>query len=139
MMRRFQYQPIDQNGDPFGLGEVVISEQVIVVRGGSVVGGGVWGADEQNGDGSFYDYVGKQNLYQADIVEYQTFTGTMMNPNGFMPGVPRPIMVYYPGYGGGYFGTMGHWMTNGGVRTNNYWYNPEQSEAKLCPDRQVFP
>lgn len=139
MIRRFEYQPIDQDNEPFARGEVTISEQIVVVQGGSIVGGGVWDPSRQNASGSFCDYVGKQNPGADDVVQYQTFSGTILNPNNFMPGVPHAVMVSYPGYGGGYFGTMGHWMTNGGVRTNNYCYPPAQSQAQMCPDRQVYP
>jgi hypothetical protein len=73
----------------------------------------------------------------ADIVQYQTFTATMLNPEGFAPGVPQPVMIYYPGYGPEMFGTWGHWMTNTGIRTNNYYHHPE-SGKKVC-DNPVYP
>jgi hypothetical protein len=137
-VRRFQYIPIDQYDQPFARGEVSVSEQVFVVRGGQLTAGAPWGPAQQNADGSFYDYVSKFYRGNADVVMYQTFTATMLNSGGFAPGVARPVMVYYPGYGGGYFGTMGHWMTNDGVRTNDYFHHPAQGRT-TCPDDPTFP
>ncbi len=92
-----------------------------------------WTPNKMNADGSFYDYVGKTIPSGKDIVQYQTFTATMLNPDGFLPGVPRAVMVEYPGYRGGQFGTMGHWITTNGVRTNDYWFHPEKGR-QICAD-----
>ena len=75
--------------------------------------------------------------YGEEPTTTQTFTATMLNPEGFAPMVARAVMVYYPGYGGGYFGTWGHWLTNGGVRTNNYFFNPATGWTQ-CADEPVY-
>ncbi|MBZ2179502.1 MAG: hypothetical protein K7J47_17550, partial [Acidobacteria bacterium] len=136
-IRRFTYQPVDQEGNPFARGEYSVTEQNVVVQGGSLIGQATWGPQRQNPNGTFTDYVGKLNPRSDDLVMYQTFTATMLNSAGFAPGIGRPVMVTYPGYGAENFGTLGHWMTNGGVRTNNYWYNPNK-EREICPDEPVM-
>jgi hypothetical protein len=132
-VRRFQYQPVDQHGVAFARGQVSVTETKVVVQGGSLIGNSTWIPNKMNADGSFFDYVGKTSRHVKDIVQYQTFTATMLNPDGLMPGVPRAVMVDYPGYKGGQFGTMGHWITNDGVRTNDYWFHPEKGR-QICPD-----
>lgn len=61
----------------------------------------------------------------------------MLNGAGFMPGVAKPVMITYPGYGAQNFGTWGHWMMNGGVRTNNYWFHPETGR-QICDDEPLM-
>jgi hypothetical protein len=132
-IRRFQYQPIDQFGVAFARGEVSVTELTVSVQGGDIKGNATWDPSKMNRDGSFYDYVGKTAPFGNDIVLYQTFTATMINSAGFNPGVPTAVMVEYAGYKGGQFGTMGHWLTNGGVRTNDYWHHPERGRT-VCAD-----
>ena len=124
LIRRFTYQAVDQYGQGFTRGEYSVTEQNAVVRGSLTSGNATWGPSQMRPDGTFRDYVGKQLRAHQDVVQYQTFTATMLNSAGFQPGVPRQVMIQYDGYGSGTFGVWGHWMTNDGVRTNDYFYHP---------------
>jgi hypothetical protein len=123
-IRRITYQAIDQHGVAFARGEYSVAESHNVVR-GQLDAKGVWGPREQNANGSFDDFVGLRAPWTAEIITYQQFTATMLNSAGYKPGVPNPVVVWYPGYGNGdYFGTMGHWITKDGDRMNGRWGAP---------------
>jgi RHS repeat-associated protein len=123
-IRRITYMAKDQSDQPFQRGEYVVAEQQYVVK-GSLTGRGVWGYTQQNPDGTFDDFIGLQAPWVAEVTTYQTFTATMVNPTGYLPGVPRPVMVVYPGYPNGpYFGVLGHWMSKAGDRMNGAWGDP---------------
>jgi RHS repeat-associated protein len=59
-IRRFTYQPIDEEGQPFARGEYSVTEQNVVVQGGSLIGQATWGPAQQNANGTFSDYVGRR-------------------------------------------------------------------------------
>lgn len=132
-VRRFHYLPVDQYGKPFARGEVTVSESIYVTQGGSVTAGAPWTPDKMEHDGSFFDYVSKFYRGNKDVIMYQTFQATMLNSAGFAPGVPRAVMVQYEGYGNEHFGVLGHWATNDGVKTNNYFHNPTAGRT-TCPN-----
>lgn len=80
------------------------------------------------------DYVGKLRNDHEGVVGYHIFTVTMLNPAGLAQEFPRPVMVYYRGYGSKLW-CLCHWLTNDDVRTNDYWPSFSRGERYAGTNR----
>jgi RHS repeat-associated protein len=128
-LRRRQYQVVDQNGDPFGSGEVFVRELVVTVK-GSLNANGTWLTDK---DGSFYDFVGRGT--GKDIIAYQRFTAALTSPDGYLPAVEIPVAVIEPGVGAGRFGVQGINMQDKTV-----WVNGSPGDTSdYCTKGPLYP